>query len=234
MDFLPIFDLSNIMVKSYVFDSSEDIKMVNITHSGENALKANKILFEAQKRFGLYGFEKTSMREIATDIGISKATLYYYFPDKEHLFKAVVEMEQESFFQILEKTLKTTDDPSIMMKMFVKIRLDYFKTFFNLARIRFEEFKNMKPLMGDTYQRFNAREEEQIKAIMSQGVMAKIYYIEDIPSMASLFLETLKGLRHTVMHDKELMYVEQKDYELVEKKQNAFTDVFIKGLMFRM
>jgi hypothetical protein len=116
--------------------------------------------------------------------------------------------------------------------LFVKNRLDYFKTFFNLSRLRFEEFKNIKPMLGNAINRFNEKEEEQVKRIMNIGVRNKIFYIEDISSMATLFLETLKGLRYTVMHDKELMYVEQKDYDLLDKKQNAFTDVFIKGLMF--
>ena len=173
------------------------------------------------------------MKEIASDIGISKATLYYYFPDKEHLFKAVVEMEQESFSQIVEKTFETTDDPTILMRKFVKIRLDYFKTFFNLSRLRFEDFKTMKPMLNDAYEIFNKNEEDQIKKIMKMGVEKKIFFIDDVQSLATLFLESLKGLRTLVIHNKELLYIEQDDYELLVKKQNAFTDVFIKGLMYR-
>jgi AcrR family transcriptional regulator len=37
-----------------------------------NDNKAELIIQIAQKRFGLYGIEKTSMREIAGDLGISK------------------------------------------------------------------------------------------------------------------------------------------------------------------
>jgi AcrR family transcriptional regulator len=207
--------------------------MVNIIHTGDNVEKANKILKVAQKRFGLYGLEKTSMKEIASDIGISKATLYYYFPDKEHLFKAVVEMEQESFSEIIETTFETSDDPAILMRKFVKIRLDYFKTFFNLSRLRFEDFKTMKPILNDTYEIFNKKEIDQIKKILNIGIEKKIFFIDDVQSIATLFLESLKGIRSLVIHNKELLYVEQEDYDLLEKKQNAFTDVFIRGLMFK-
>jgi len=85
-------------------------RMVYITHSGENAEKTNIILKSAQKRFGLYGYEKTTMKEIASDLGMSKAAMYYYFPDKEGLFKAVVEMEQSEFFQVVEETCKKISD----------------------------------------------------------------------------------------------------------------------------
>ena len=68
--------------------------MVQIVHSGDNSDKISNILSAAQKRFGLYGLEKTTMKEIASDLGVSKASLYYYFPDKESLLKAVVELNQ--------------------------------------------------------------------------------------------------------------------------------------------
>jgi len=207
--------------------------MVYITHSGDNVEKANKILKVAQKRFGLYGLEKTSMKEIASDIGISKATLYYYFPDKEHLFKAVVELEQESFSQIVEQTFQTTDDPIILMQKFIKTRLDYFKTFFNLSRLRFEDFRTMKPMLNDIYKIFNDKEEQQIIRILTMGVEKKIFYIDDIKSMAVLFLESLKGLRTLVIHNKELLYVESDDYNLLEIKHSALTDVFIRGLRYK-
>lgn len=47
------------------------------------------ILEAARKRFAHFGISKTTMNEIAADIGMSKASLYYYFPDKEKLFVAL-------------------------------------------------------------------------------------------------------------------------------------------------
>ena len=41
------------------------------------------ILDAARKRFAYYGFSKVTMDEIAADIGMGKASLYYYFPTKE-------------------------------------------------------------------------------------------------------------------------------------------------------
>jgi AcrR family transcriptional regulator len=43
--------------------------------------KVTSIIEAARKRFSHYGLTKTTMNEIAADIGMSKASLYYYFPD---------------------------------------------------------------------------------------------------------------------------------------------------------
>ena len=51
--------------------------------------KLSKVLDAAQKRFARFGLSKTTMNDIADDLGVSKASLYYYFPDKESIFKKV-------------------------------------------------------------------------------------------------------------------------------------------------
>jgi AcrR family transcriptional regulator len=50
-----------------------------------------RILEVARDLFTEKGYEKISLREIAEEVGITKAALYYYFPTKEKLFGALVE-----------------------------------------------------------------------------------------------------------------------------------------------
>jgi len=49
------------------------------------------ILHAARRRFLQWGYSGTSTAQLAEDLGITKAALYYHFPDKEALFLAVVE-----------------------------------------------------------------------------------------------------------------------------------------------
>ena len=58
----------------------------------ENQDKKRIIIIEAAlKRFAHYGLSKTTMSEIAKDISLSKALLYYYFPDKISLYVSTME-----------------------------------------------------------------------------------------------------------------------------------------------
>ncbi|MBI3580099.1 MAG: TetR/AcrR family transcriptional regulator [Ignavibacteriales bacterium] len=50
----------------------------------------DRILFFARDRFMQAGFSKVTLDEIATDLGISKKTLYKFFSSKEDLLKAAV------------------------------------------------------------------------------------------------------------------------------------------------
>ena len=52
-----------------------------------------RILQKAHELFMLYGIRSVSMDEIANHLGISKKTIYQYFPDKEALVDSVVAIE---------------------------------------------------------------------------------------------------------------------------------------------
>jgi AcrR family transcriptional regulator len=207
--------------------------MVSITHSGENIFRLNQILNAAQKHFGMYGIEKSTMREIASDLNISKGALYYYFSDKEQLYKAVVEKEQDEFIQMLTEKLSFMSDPQAMLLEYIKIRMNHFRAMLNLSRFRLEDFKTLKPLMSDTFIKFLAKEVEIIEQILNIGIKQNQFFIEQPHEVAELFLDLLKGLRHNQLHNKELFYLDQKEYDLLVEKTTAFIKIFIKGLKYK-
>ncbi len=54
-----------------------------------NSMKA-KILSAARKLFGEYGYNDTTTRMIAGDVGIDISTLYYHWGEKQDLYEAVL------------------------------------------------------------------------------------------------------------------------------------------------
>jgi AcrR family transcriptional regulator len=204
--------------------------MVTITHSGENIFRLNQILSAAQKHFAMYGLEKSTMREIASDLNISKGALYYYFSDKEQLYKAVVEKEQEEFIQLLTENLSLMSDPKEMLLEYIEIRMKYFRNMLNLSRFRLQDFRNLKPLIGDTWIQFQTKEVEIIEQILNIGIKQNIFFIENPNKVAQLFLDILKGLRKNELHEKELFYLNEDEYSGLVNRTFDFVKIFIKGL----
>lgn len=54
-------------------------------------VKKQEILDQAQRLFWCSGFHATGVDTVLADTGISKRTLYKYFPSKEHLIEAVLD-----------------------------------------------------------------------------------------------------------------------------------------------
>jgi len=204
--------------------------MVHTTHCGDNVQKTNDILGVAQKRFGLYGLEKTTMREIAADLGMSKASLYYYYPDKESLFKAVIALEQEGFFNIVNQTWQTISSPVEMLNQYCVLRLRHFRSFFNLGRLKHEEMRQLKPLLKGILVSFRDREIQIVETLLIQGNNSGIFDVNNTNETASLFIDLLKGLRSLEFQNKELLYVEESEFKSLEQRQTLFSEIFIKGL----
>jgi len=204
--------------------------MVSISHTGNNKEKIQGILKEARKCFGLHGFERTTMNEIASGVFLSKSSLYYYFPDKESLFKGVIEAEQEEFFNQMGKRLEEMDTAELMLNEFVHIRHEHFKKFINLNIFRFSDFHQIKPHVKETFQRFRERETGIIEAILVKGKKSGIFVCRDPAKTAALFLEILQGLRMVVMQHRDYHELDQKDYNLIEEKHLSFIRLFVKGL----
>jgi AcrR family transcriptional regulator len=200
------------------------------TQGSEKSDKVQIIIEASQKRFGLYGVEKTSMREIADDLKLSKASLYYYFPDKASLYKAVVEKEQMEFIDKITGRILSIEEPEQLLLEYCISRLSYFRTLLNLSRLRMEAYSDLKPGFRETIQIFKEKEKEIIKKIFEKGIVGGIFYIKDTEQTASLFLDLLKGLRITVVNEKETLIIEQEEYDLLLEKTIAFTNLFIKGL----
>lgn len=70
--------------------------------------KRSEIVAHAAEVFRDMGFERTSMAEIASRIGGSKATLYGYFESKESLFIAVANAEADAYFDPMWVELNST------------------------------------------------------------------------------------------------------------------------------
>jgi AcrR family transcriptional regulator len=207
---------------------------MNTAKSGsEKSDKVQLIIEAAQKRFGLYGIEKTSMREIADDLKLSKASLYYYFPDKESLYRAVVKKEQEEFLNKISERILSFHEPEQLLLEYTNARLSYFRTLLNLSRLRLEEYSDLKPVFKETILLFNEKEQEIIIKIFNKGISNGIFFIKNPDATASLFLDLLKGLRISVFNDKKTLFIEQDEFSRLLENTNAFTKIFINGLKFK-
>ena len=204
---------------------------MNITRTTSDRNEKVQMIIEAsQRRFGLYGIEKTSMREIADDLKLSKASLYYYFPDKESLYKAVVEKEQAEFIAKISERMVSIRKPEQLLLEYANARLSYFRSLLNLSRLRLEAYSGLNPGFLAAIQIFKEKEKEIIKKIFEKGINSGIFKIKDTDQLATMYLDLLRGLRITLIKEKETLFIEQAEYDLLLEKTIAFTNFFIKGL----
>ena len=80
--------------------------------------RRNAIIEAAIRVFLEHGFEKTTMSDIADELGGSKATLYGYFSSKEELFLEAMSTLGEAHFAATFAELSTGGDIRDMLHRF--------------------------------------------------------------------------------------------------------------------
>ncbi len=85
--------------------------------------KIEKILQGAMQEFLAHGYAGTSMDRVAARAGVSKATVYSHFHDKEGLFKALIQESAHKKFEDLFDKLPLEGEPQIVLRNLITTAL---------------------------------------------------------------------------------------------------------------
>ncbi|MGJ7512562.1 TetR/AcrR family transcriptional regulator [Variovorax sp. GT1P44] len=100
--------------------------------SGAPDTRENQLLAIARRLFARDGYERTSMRDISEAADITKAALYYYFPNKEALYERVVLDSMQSLVDDVSAAVAAADSPTARIRAFMRSSAEVF----DLARDR--------------------------------------------------------------------------------------------------
>jgi TetR/AcrR family transcriptional regulator, cholesterol catabolism regulator len=67
--------------------------------------RRGEMLDVAARIFSKHGFDGTSIRDIANEVGVQPSSLYYFFKSKEDLFEAVYEKGVDEIIFVVEKAI---------------------------------------------------------------------------------------------------------------------------------
>lgn len=193
--------------------------------------KVDAIIGAAQKRFAHYGLSKTTMTEIATDIGMGKASLYYYFPDKETLFEAVILKETNTFLEEMQQMLDSGIEASSQLKKYVKMRSLLFTKYANLANLRSDSTDNAKPICARCMEGFRNKEIELVSTILQNGITSKEFKRINKQEYSEVLVNLLLGLRLVKMKYQDPgSKFNEEDYEDLTKQGLKVVSMMVKDI----
>lgn len=156
--------------------------------------KFDQVLRGAREVFMADGFEGASVDEIARVAGVSKATLYSYFPDKRLLFMEVAQTEctlmSEKIMSMIDESLPVRD---VLMLTAVQV-ITFLTSEFaqQVFRICVAERDRFPELGRAFYSAGPENGRERISEYLEKAVEAGELNIDNIPMAAEQFSELCK------------------------------------------
>ncbi len=91
----------------------------------------------ALKLFARKGYSDCNMNEIAAEAQMGKATLYYYFPNKETLFRSLLFDESARFYKQAAERIANIQDALKAIEALMHFYIDYFHEHAELLHLFF-------------------------------------------------------------------------------------------------
>ena len=195
--------------------------------------KKEAIISAAHRRFAHYGYSKTTMDEIAGDLGMGKASLYHYFPTKESLFCAVMEEEQDSFILQAGSLVDGDDTAGEMLHAYADRRLDFFRNALILGKFSPDAYLSIKPAMSAIMDTFARRELDILTRAIGRGITRGEIGGDGTDQVATLFLHILQGLRMRVFRTRTLEPVDDAPFDELRRETHLAITIFLRGLQPR-
>lgn len=153
-----------------------------------------QIVEVACKIFTRYGFRKTTMDEIASACRKGKSSIYYYFPGKEDIFRAVVEKEARELRSQLDRALQASTFPIDKLKTYILFRLHNVRTLGNFYAALSEDSLSHLGFILEIRRRFDQDELQVVRGILEEGLSEGTFQINN-PEIGAIAIATMmKGL----------------------------------------
>jgi len=194
----------------------------------EPTVRKDQIIEAAIKRFAHFGIAKTSLTEVADDLGVAKQTLSYYFSDKKALVTAVVDKLGEEYEEKLHAEIDQADTVEKALLKLTEVKSWFFEKYFMLlTQENHMELATAGVLPGRRNKLMN-RELALMKALLDQGVSKGELRPMDSAKKASLLLETLYAFARCVKDKSALP--DKEAFQQVLTRQKEVTRIFYDSL----
>jgi AcrR family transcriptional regulator len=196
-------------------------------------IKREKILEASYQRFLHYGYSKTTMNEIAGYLSLSKALLYYYFPDKSQLYIAVMRKLTNDYLKSLEDKTDQFEDLKEAFVFHINEHHNFIASNYNF----FDFFRLNEQNLPDTIWEIitEVKQAEMrflVNVINIEIKKGKLKPIDNLDYVVDVLLDALHGVRVSSTSHKKLMFPQKEHLDEIHAKRLLLADIFIKGLMY--
>lgn len=137
---------------------------------------AGRLLSAALSLFARRGFHGSSIRDIATEAGLTSASLYGHFQSKEHLLAELVRIGHEEHHVHLRRAmLETTGDPAAQLRAVVAAHVRFHAEYPVLATVTNNELHALPAALAAPSLALRAQSEHLLRDIIDRGAELGVF-----------------------------------------------------------
>lgn len=194
-------------------------------------LKKEAILHGAADCFTKFGYEKTTLDDIGKSAALNKASIYYYFKNKEEIFSAVALYEAETYIEELQS--KTSRKRGLESKIifYVTERIKKYNEVVTLHRLSLSNVTGVETIFNELYRAIKEREIQFIQSLLEKGLDNKEITTKlDLYDISTNLFVISDALKYEALRTKKARYKGDIDVANVPQKIAFLIRLILKGL----
>jgi AcrR family transcriptional regulator len=160
--------------------------------------KAQEFMQAALKLFSERNFSNVTIKDIAKEVNANTALIYYYFYDKEHLFRASLEFSITQTLSDYQKLCKRYTNPPDIIDMWFQLNLKFSSTIRQMIKIMINHNVSScekNPIIHELIDKFYYNEEKIILSRnIAKGISSGIFKPVDPDETAHFISVHLDGI----------------------------------------
>lgn len=192
--------------------------------------KRVKVLKSASDCFARYGFEKTTLDDIGKAVGLNKASLYYYYKNKESIFCDVIATEAEQFLKELQRRIRNEKTAEGKIQHYLKERINYYRSVVNLHNLSMDMIRKVEPVFLETYEKVLHLEIKFLNDILNEGIVSGEFQQHDAGKVAEAILNVAVSIRYREVHNSIVKLAAEADYHKIAEEIKFVTGLLVKGI----
>lgn len=172
------------------------------------------ILEVSRDLFAKFGYKKTTMEDIAHALGKGKSSLYYYFKNKEEIFQAVIDWEEDILFSRLKDVVSLSVSAAEKIKKYVEVRMETIRELENYHKALKIENTGGFDFLSHIKGRSEKEEAKMLEEIIIEGINTSLFTIKNSHLAAISISVALKGLEEPLFRSMNLEKLEDFKIQL--------------------
>ncbi|MGB3467698.1 MAG: TetR/AcrR family transcriptional regulator [Cyclobacteriaceae bacterium] len=173
-----------------------------------------EIINSASVLFDRYGARKTTMEDIAREVGKGKSTLYYYFKNKEEVFSSVLQYEFDSLAKEINQAGNKEPDALHTMVCFIKELFSRIHRYKNLKSCLLGEVDGKSKVTASRIkEQFTEWKATAIRNILINGIDEGTFRkmtASEVEINCQAISIALTGLKFILLHEEDRKVTDQK------------------------
>jgi len=182
----------------------------------------HKILQTARLLFVQQGYTATSMRQLAGQTGIGKATIYHHFPDKQAIVMALLKESTSRMDETL-RILQDEQDPRRRIQVAATESVNFFFDSADIIQVVRREVADGREQMQSGFMNFFQQFMALLADAIRRGIAQGLFRPVDPAEMARVLMTMLQGTF-------AMGYLSGIRPESPQKTVDALLDVFFHGI----